>query len=31
MLVGWAEQSIDDNEVLKRGMDLFDVLYWSMQ
>lgn len=31
VLVGWAEQSIDDDELLKRGMELFDGLYRSMQ
>jgi len=31
VLVGWAEQSISDDELLKRGMELFDGLYRSMQ
>ena len=31
ILVGWAEQSISDDELLKRGMELFDGLYRSMQ
>ena len=30
ILVGWAGQSIDDNELLDRGMELFDGLYRSM-
>ena len=31
VLVGWAEQLIDDDELLKRGMELFEGLYRSMQ
>ena len=30
VLIGWAEQSIDDKELLNRGMELFDGLYRSM-
>ena len=32
ILAGWAEQeSVDDNELLKRGMELFEGLYRSLQ
>jgi hypothetical protein len=29
-LMGWAEQSLDDHEILKRGMQLFEGLYRSL-
>lgn len=29
-LIGWAEQSLDDHEILKRGMQLFEGLYRSL-
>jgi len=29
-LMGWAEESLDDHEILKRGMQLFEGLYRSL-